>query len=143
MSAVPTMTLADIFKQIDDTHQSVSDDGKFVAVEKVIEYSEKSLKSLQDLKQCLEHTQVVSKGDVLRLVTRVKKIYTTFGVFDSIRSVWENDIRPKLNDGNYSFKGSDLVNLLLIKKTIIELNKNIFASKRSVQTGRAGGTRTL
>jgi hypothetical protein len=137
------MTLLEVLKQIDDTHDGVSDDGKFVAVDKVIEYSEKCLKSLQDLKQCLEHTQVVSKGDVLRLVTRVKKIYTTFGVFERIRSVWENDIRPKLNDGSHSFNGSDLAKALQLKKTIIELNKNIFASKRSVQTGRVDGTRTL
>jgi hypothetical protein len=143
MSAAPTMTLSEVLNQIKTTPDFGAAEGKLLSVEQAIVFSESQLKNLQELKQCLEHTQVVSKADALKVSTGVKRIYGAFGIEQEIATYWQDTVRPNLNNEKYTFVGADMAKNLLLNKSINVLNRNIFAAKRSVETVRVNGKQSL
>lgn len=134
MNVSITMSLSEVFNQIDNTPEPIVSKCIVTTINSAIDNAENYLDSLQNLKDILTHkTENLTKPEVLKLMQCIRRVYTTLGVQEEIKDYWLQ-VRGLLNNPKAEFVGKEMAKELLLNKHVIILNRTVFAAKRRKET---------
>lgn len=100
------------------------------------------LDCLKELHRLLDNDKVLTKADAIRLIMRVRKIYTGLETWEQVAHVWVK-FRDNLNNTSIVYHNKIMAKDLLIYDNSIILNRTIFSGKRRLETLRRLGPSSL